>query len=130
MEQRFLMDSNAVIDYIAKRIPSNGQNFINQIIDEEFLISSIVKIEVLGFNESIPARMLELKEFISLATLLSLNDSVIEQTIELRKNYQKLKLGDAIIAATALIHNLTVITRNTNDFKNINGLVVLNPHQL
>lgn len=94
------------------------------------MISSIVKIEVLGFNESIPARMLELKEFISLATLLSLNDSVIEQTIELRKNYQKLKLGDAIIAATALIHNLTVITRNTNDFKNINGLVVLNPHQL
>ena len=130
MEQRFLMDSNAVIDYIAKRISPSGQSFISQLIDEEFLISSIVKIEVLGFNENVPARMHELKEFISLATLLTLNDSVIEQTIELRKDYRKLKLGDAIIAATALVYNLTVITRNTNDFKDIDGLVILNPHQL
>lgn len=34
--------------------------------------------------------------------------------------------GDALIAATALIHGLTVVTRNTADFATA-GVVVLNP---
>jgi len=130
MGQRFLIDSNCIIDFTAKIIPQTGQNFISQVIDEKFLISSIVKIEVLGFNENIPAKTLELKEFLELATILPLDDLVIEKTINLRKAYRKLKLGDAIISATALVHNLTLITRNTSDFKNIENLTILNPHEL
>jgi toxin FitB len=34
---------------------------------------------------------------------------------------------DALIAATALVHGMTVVTRNDKDFENIEGLVVLNP---
>ncbi|CAN5393106.1 hypothetical protein BH10BAC3_BH10BAC3_30350 [soil metagenome] len=41
-----------------------------------------------------------------------------------------MKLGDAIIAATALVHNLTLLSPNTADFKNITGLVVIDPHAL
>lgn len=33
---------------------------------------------------------------------------------------------DAIIAATALVHGMTVVTRNTNDFKQT-GVEILNP---
>jgi predicted nucleic acid-binding protein len=47
----------------------------------------------------------------------------------LRRMYKKLKLGDAIIAATALEHNLALITRNIADFRNIAGLRVLDPHR-
>ena len=36
----------------------------------------------------------------------------------------------AIIAATALIHNLTLITRNIADFKSISNLAIINPHSL
>lgn len=64
MGQRFLMDSNAVIDFTAKIIPQNGQEFISQFIDEEFLIPSIVKIEVLGFNESSSEKTQELTELL------------------------------------------------------------------
>jgi hypothetical protein len=42
----------------------------------------------------------------------------------------KIKLPDAIIAATALVHNLTLLSRNTHDFKNVPGLTVLNPHTM
>ena len=45
--------------------------------------------------------------------------------IEIRKIH-RIKLPDAIIAATAIIYNMTVITRNVFDFKNIDGLTVLN----
>ncbi|MFY8003432.1 MAG: PIN domain-containing protein [Chitinophagaceae bacterium] len=47
-------------------------------------------------------------------------------TAELRKNF-KIKLPDAIIAATAIVNELTLITRNTNDFKHINILRTINP---
>ena len=52
---------------------------------------------------------------------------LFNETIALRK-IQKIKLPDAIIAATALVHNLTIISRNTSDFKNITGLTCLDPY--
>jgi predicted nucleic acid-binding protein len=48
------------------------------------------------------------------------------KTVEIRKIY-KIKLPDAIIAAIALVYNLILVTRNTNDFKNIGGLQLENP---
>jgi predicted nucleic acid-binding protein len=38
-----------------------------------------------------------------------------------------MKLGDALIAATALLHDLPLVTRNEEDFKHVAGLRVLNP---
>lgn len=35
--------------------------------------------------------------------------------------------NDALIAATALVHGLTLVTRNVADFKDIDGLVIMNP---
>ena len=41
-------------------------------------------------------------------TLLIIDDNVVDTTIVLRKN-RKIKLPDAIIAATALVHNMTLL---------------------
>lgn len=43
---------------------------------------------------------------------------------------QKIKLPDAIIAATALVNDFVIISRNTKDFKNIEGLEVINPYKI
>ncbi|MBI1193471.1 MAG: PIN domain-containing protein [Bacteroidetes bacterium] len=51
------------------------------------------------------------------------------KTAEIRKTYN-IKLPDAIIAATSLAYDLTLLTRNTADFKNIIGVNVINPHDL
>lgn len=59
-----------------------------------------------------------LQEFIRTSTILPLSSEVIDQTIDLRKLY-KIKLPYAIIAATAPVHDLTLITRDTADFKQV-----------
>jgi hypothetical protein len=48
------------------------------------------------------------------------------EAIRLRQS-RSIKLGDSIIAATALCHGLTLATRNTADFDWIDGLKLLNP---
>ena len=85
----------------------------------------ITEIEVLGFSD-IPEAIIELVEG---ATIFQLDQRVVKQTIAIRKK-QKIKLPDAIIAATAIVHGLTLITRNTKDFLKIKGLKVVNPHQV
>jgi len=61
--------------------------------------------------------------------VLDLTNNVVETCIIIRKKH-KTKLPDAIIAATALVYDLTIISRNTSDFKNIDGLTVIDPHIL
>jgi predicted nucleic acid-binding protein len=58
-------------------------------------------------------------------TILPLSEEIVNRTIQLRKQ-KKIKLGDAIIAATALVHNLQLVTRNIRDFKGIEDLEGIN----
>jgi predicted nucleic acid-binding protein len=84
---------------------------------------------VLGFND-LPNKILAMEEFMNTAFLFPLDEAVTKETILLRREHGKLKLGDAIIAATALIHELDLVSRTTSDFKNIKGLWVIDPHSL
>ncbi len=129
MGKRYLIDSNVIIDYTALRLPENGSNFVENLFDTDFLISVATKIEVLGFND-VPEKLLAMEEFVNSAITLSLDELVTNQTIKLRREYKKLKLGDAIIAATAIVHNLTIVSRNVSDFKNIKGIQVIDAHSL
>jgi predicted nucleic acid-binding protein len=129
MEQpQYLIDTNVVIDYLGQKIPLSGMKFMNDIIDNIPNVSVITKIEVLGFNASAEHYQL-LSDFMNDATIIELTNNVVDTTIEIRKNY-KTKLPDAVIAATALVYDLTIISRNVSDFKNIQGLKVVNSHGL
>ncbi len=128
MGNSYILDTNAVIDYVGNRLPDGAALAMDKLIDEELNTSIIVKIETLGYNGN-SDEMLKLKEFLDLANLFYIDDAIANKTIDLRKTYKKLKLGDAIIAATALAYGLTLITRNTKDFNDINGLNLLNPYE-
>ncbi len=114
MEQKFLLDTNAVVDYFGGKLPASSMQRIKLILDESFNISVVAKIETLGFNGPV-GDMEKLEELIKLADLLYIDDAVVQETIHLRKSIIKLKLGDAIIAATALVNNFTLLSRNLND---------------
>jgi predicted nucleic acid-binding protein len=64
--------------------------------------------------------------FVHASPTYDLDDGVIEQAIKLRRQ-KKMKLGDAIIAATALEYDIPLVTRNGDDFKHIAGLDLRNP---
>ncbi len=68
--------------------------------------------------------------FIDLAIVLQLSKEVTLKTIEIRKQNRKMKLADAIIAATAVVHSLILITNNTKDFIHVDGLLVIDPHTI
>ena len=125
MGQRFLIDSNVVIDYLNGVLPLSGMNLVNNIINDLPLLSVITKIEILSF----PARDRLRMEFVDFATILNLDSDVVNQTINIKKSC-KIKLGDAIIAATAMVHSLTLVTRNIDDFKKIRNITTLNPWEL
>jgi predicted nucleic acid-binding protein len=129
MGQRYLVDTNVIIDYSVLRLPARSNSFIEQVFNSDLLVSVIVKIEVLGFNDA-DSKLEAMEKFLNRGTLLPLDELVTKQTILLRRKYRKLKLGDAIIAATAIVHNLTLISHNTKDFVNIEGLKLLDPYKL
>lgn len=127
-KSQYLIDTNVVIDFLGNKLPNTGMNFVNGIVDSVPKLSIITKIEVLGFNTTAENYQL-LTDFMGDSTIFALTDDIVEACIEIRKKY-KIKLPDAIIAATALVHGLTIISRNTKDFINISDLQYLNPYEL
>lgn len=125
MGKRYLTDTNVIIDFSENRLPLNAKLFVAEVIDNEPNISIINKIELLGFSMVTP----EIIEFTDATNIINLTEDVANQTINLRK-IRKIKLPDAIIAATALVHNLTLISRNSKDFDGIDGLEFINPYDL
>jgi predicted nucleic acid-binding protein len=129
MEQpKYLIDTNVVIDYLGNKLPASGMVFMNTLMDSIPNISLVTKIEVLGFQVPEEHQQL-LSNFINDAIVLDLTYQVVNICIDIRKKY-KTKLPDAIIAATALAFNMILTTRNTSDFKNIDGLQVIDPYSL
>lgn len=129
MGKGYLIDSNAVIEFLGGTLPRAGSEWLQQIVDQNLHHLSVInQIELLGFNGT-PEEMQPLQEFINSSSVLSLSDEVVQKTILLRREY-KIKLPDAIIAATALVHDLTVVTRNTSDFEKMEGLDCINAHEV
>ena len=108
MEQpQYLIDTNTVIDYLGKKLPDSGMAFMNSVIDAVPVLSVITKIEVLGFKAPAESYQL-LVSFMNDASIIALTDAIVDTSISVRMTH-KTKLPDAIIAATALVHGLTII---------------------
>ena len=89
-------------------------------------VASVTQIEVYGFTGLKPEEEAALDILFRRLTVHALDAAVIERAIALRQE-SKMGLADAIIAATALVHGLDLVTRNDGDFKHIAGLRVVNP---
>ncbi len=128
MEQRYLIDSNIVIDYLAGKLPAFGTKFLDDLVNASPNVSVITKIEVLGFatTEKVKSPLLS---FFAASLVINLNDPIVNKAIELREKI-KIRIPDAIIAATALCENMILVTRNTGDFDRIPELTIINPWKI
>jgi predicted nucleic acid-binding protein len=123
MGQKFLIDTNIVIDALGNAMPDSVKRIISGLSP---IVSAITYIEALGWHKATSPQLAILRKFMNMAIILPVNPLVVETTISIRQK-KKIGLGDAIIAATALVHSMTLVTRNTSDFKAIDNLHVLNP---
>ena len=115
-----LLDSNIII-YLSK----NELPFTVFDKFDNLLISVISYMEVLGFKFRNNEEENFVRELIDLFEVQFIDQAIAEKVIEIRKQ-NRIRLPDAIIAASAAVNNLCLVTRNIEDFKNIN-ITILNP---
>ena len=126
MGQGYLVDTNTIIDYLENRLPVTSINLKDKI---PIQISVISRIELLAWQKASDEQLKVLNGFISASTVFNLEENIIPKSIEIRKIY-RLKLPDAIIAATAATNNLKLLTRNLKDFERIIELNCIDPYRL
>jgi toxin FitB len=91
-------------------------------------VSIITRLEILGWQGHTPHSRDQTKELFSYFIEIPLNEAIANLCIRLRAT-QRLKLPEAVIAATALYLGLPLMTANVSDFKGIFGLQVINPFE-
>jgi hypothetical protein len=117
-----LLDSNIIIYSGLEKF-----SFLRELFYEEnVFISDITILEVLGFSRITPEQEEYFKDVFSIINRISISNEIITEAIRLRKNFN-LSVGDAIIAATAKVHNLSLYTNNESDFSGITFLNIVNP---
>jgi predicted nucleic acid-binding protein len=117
-----LLDSNILI------YGANGAHpGLDAILERtDLAAASVTRIETLGYHRLSEIERAWLETTFERMRVLPLDDAVAARAIALRQA-RKLGLADAIIAATALVHHLPLVTRNEEDFKHVTGLRVVNP---
>jgi predicted nucleic acid-binding protein len=126
--ERYLIDTNVVSDYFSASLPASGLQFMDSVIDAVPNLSVITQIELLCWKTDAHKEK-AVKDFITDSEVLDITPDLIMHCVNIRRN-NKIKTPDAIIAATALAHDYTLISNNDKDFNNIKGLKYINPYKV
>jgi toxin FitB len=137
----YLLDTN-VVSELRKigddKADANVAAWIDAEDAESFFISAITILElergVLGIQRRDAAQGARLRAWLDnhvrpefAGRILSVDDAVATRCAHLHVPDRRNE-ADALIAATALVHGLTVVTRNVGDFEGT-GVVVVDPWQ-
>ncbi len=119
MSNKLLLDSNIII-YLGK-----GNLTSDFLKDKQIFCSQIMRLEVLGYTQLANNEEAILTNFFKAVTLVDVTEEVINQAIDLRKK-RSISVGDAIIASTAMVMEIPLVTRNVRDFKSLE-MEIINP---
>lgn len=117
-----LLDSNIII-YGSQ--PEHG--FLRSLLNaDDSVVSGVSYPEVLGYPHLSEVDKSDFETFFATTPILPVDWAVLKRSADLRQT-RRMKLGDALIAATAPHHRFTLATRNISDFSWIPGLTLFNP---
>ena len=120
-------DSNILIYYLNQSLPLPIKSWVDeQLCQNNAYISVITRIEILGYYQCSQLQHEIAQMFIKQFQECALPETVVQSCIDLKRKY-RIKLPDAIIAATALDLNVPLVTRNVTDFNKISELQLINP---
>lgn len=112
-----LIDTNIVIDYLRNRALAVA--YLETVVEQQPLLLSVTTVAELYAGVREGRERAELKAALAVYTLLPIDEMIATQTGLLLRQYtpsHALQLGDALIAATAQHHQLTLVTLNRKHF--------------
>ena len=111
----FVADTNALIYLL------NGNTCMTPYLDKNLSYSVISEMELLSYSGITDSEENSIKSLLKECEEVALSAEIKEKTIEIRKKYRT-KLPDAIVAASAIVSGLPLITAD----KGFNQIVELN----
>jgi predicted nucleic acid-binding protein len=129
MTTRCLIDTNVLIDYLDSNASPELIANVEQALVNGSVVSVITTMELLGWRGHSTQSRQDAENLLSNMGEIGLLRPVVTEVIKLRSRLG-IKLPDAIIAASALAEGLPLMTSNTNDFKLIIGLTLIDPSAL
>jgi len=124
----YLLDTNVIVIYLNQRSLTLKER-LEAIAPEEIAVCSAVKFELfygaMGSGNP-PRNLARQQEFLNLFVSLPLDDLAATKAAEIRANLAALgtPIGpyDLLIAAIAIVNNLTLVTHNTREFERVSEL--------
>lgn len=115
---KILIDTN-----IALYLFNGDQDLAAELQDTEAYVSFINELELLGYRGITEQEESWMELFLEECSIMDFNKGIKDITIDLRRKY-KLKLPDAIIAATAIFLGIPLISADSH-FDKITNLVFI-----
>lgn len=124
-----LIDTNVLIYYLNAELSSDAKEMVDKLLAGTAFISTITRIEILGWKGHSEHSLRKAENLLTFLNEVNLREEVIKACIDLRRTHN-IRLPDAVIAATALHLECSLVTSNVNDFKKIDHLSLINPLEM
>jgi len=134
---KYLLDTNIISELYKINCNPNVKSFIDIIDIENIYITAITIGEITYGIEKLPVSKKKHELSIWLYTkipqwfnnrIINLDTDLLAQWGIIRaKSKKTLPVIDSLIAAAAIAHNMYLVTRNTDDFQDIEGINLINP---
>lgn len=136
----YLIDTNVISEHTRPRPDANVLAWLRHIPIEEQHLSTLTLGEIRYGIERLTtgARQEALRLWLDTSLVNLFAERLLPVSIQVADRWGRLRLEvrrtipaiDSLIAATALHHDLRLVTRNERDFAKFPGLVVVNPWRL
>ncbi len=104
---RLLIDTNIIIYFLS------GDSTLTSLLDgKHTYVSIITKLELLSYPELGKSEEQKIQHFLNACTVIELSPAIQQETILLRRKH-RLKIPDSVIAASAIVFDIPLLTSDT-----------------
>lgn len=122
----YLIDTCILIDHLTGRLSPAASTWLEQVISSGTAATSVIVYHELLFGARTAKAQAAVKKLLEAWEMLPVNLKIAERAAGIRREQaaqgKTLGMADCLIAATAELHNLKVVTANVKDFPTVTAL--------